>query len=546
MNRINPPGSNPQAANRPPPRMNAPPNLSAPHAGPKPSTAPAPPGRSSLAMPMPPQDSAPNFPQFSQSTIAILSKLQANKGDVAGSLAFEAKKAEVMQSYVTSDKLPTPPPIANTGKRGRGGGRFVLKTDVAGTSPAPGATPTSARGSGRGRNRGRGRGGGGRGGKRKRADSVDSNEDADSDISSSYTPLPTKTKSGRNVNRPVAFVPTIPEPTSGVKRRRSTKTILAAQCKICHRGTDPGNNRIVFCDICSTAYHQYCHDPAIDNDVVTVLEKEWLCGPCERSKQTVVEGTEHLIAGEGLSIDEKQAYLSTLPQARLVSLLLHSTIRHPELPIFPPDVRDLIPDTSRTSTTTQPTASKPAPAPQPPTPQPPSAHQVASPSNGLGSTGGTPHSQHIATDSSDMDPAEAQLFAEMGSSYLTSYHHRRVHSPPKQQQPPPQPKSQLEKASASTTANTNAVTTAPLDEYDDGYDTDPPAHYPKAGHGLARTLRPESEDLQWLVDDNFGVFSHGWKGDGSGVGADATLNGYDGAATEAMEGVVHGGSRSGQ
>ena len=61
------------------------------------------------------------------------------------------------------------------------------------------------------------------------------------------------------------------------------------------------------------------------------------------------------------------------------------------------------------------------------------------------------------------------------------------------------------------------------DDYDDGYDTDPPAHYPKAGNGLARTLRPESEDLQWLVDDNFEVFSHGWKGDGSGMGADGIL-----------------------
>lgn len=65
-------------------------------------------------------------------------------------------------------------------------------------------------------------------------------------------------------------------------------------------------------------------------------------------------------------------------------------------------------------------------------------------------------------------------------------------------------------------------------EEDDGYDTDPPAHYPKAGQGLARTLRPESEDLNWLVDDNFEVFSHSWKGDGTGVGADGTLDGSSG------------------
>ena len=68
------------------------------------------------------------------------------------------------------------------------------------------------------------------------------------------------------------------------------------------------------------------------------------------------------------------------------------------------------------------------------------------------------------------------------------------------------------------------------DDYDDGYDTDPPAHYPKAGNGLARTLRPESEDLQWLVDDNFEVFSHSYQGDGSGMGVDGIL-------ADAMEGM---------
>lgn len=37
-----------------------------------------------------------------------------------------------------------------------------------------------------------------------------------------------------------------------------------------------------------------------------------------------------------------------------------------------------------------------------------------------------------------------------------------------------------------------------------------PAHYPRPGHGLLRTLPPEQEDLQWLVDDEdqYGVFSH--------------------------------------
>ncbi|KAF2712244.1 hypothetical protein K504DRAFT_464322 [Pleomassaria siparia CBS 279.74] len=525
MDQLKAPVGNPKPI-QPPTGANTPgaPNLS----------APAPPSWTAPTMPMPPRDSAPSFPQFSASTAAILSRLQASRGDVAGSLAFEAKKAEVMQNYVTSDKLPTPPPIANTGKRGKGGGRTALKTDVAVKSPATGTTPTSARGtSGRGRGRGRGGRGGGRGGKRKRADSAESDEAEDSDISSSYTPLPTRTKSGRNVNKPVVFVPTIPEPTPTVKRRRSTKTILAAQCKACHRGTDPTSNRIVFCDICSTPYHQYCHDPPIENDVVTLLEKEWICGPCERSKNTVVEGTEDLIAAEGLTIDEKRAYLSSLPQARLVSLLLHSVVRHPELPIFPPDIREIISEISRIAKTAQPALSnnKPQPTPLPPIVQ----QQVTSPANGMGSTGGTPRSQHMATDSSEMDPAEAQLFAEMGGSHVSKPKSKSKSKSKANSQPQPQPQPQ---PPASTSTKANPVTTEPLDEYDDGYDTDPPAHYPKAGNGLARTMRPESEDLQWLVDDNFEVFSHGWKGDGSGVGADTAMNGYD--AVESMEGVEQG------
>lgn len=84
-----------------------------------------------------------------------------------------------------------------------------------------------------------------------------------------------------------------------------------------------------------------------------------------------------------------------------------------------------------------------------------------------------------------------------------------------------------------TSANTITRGLGQADDYDDDYDTDPPAHYPKPGNGLARALRPEPEDLQWLVDDNFEVFSHSWKGDGSGIGADGVL-------ADAMEGIDAG------
>ena len=47
------------------------------------------------------------------------------------------------------------------------------------------------------------------------------------------------------------------------------------------------------------------------------------------------------------------------------------------------------------------------------------------------------------------------------------------------------------------------------DNSQDGYDSDPPAHFPKPGNGLK--LRQDNDELEWLIDDNFEVFSHIYK-----------------------------------
>lgn len=141
------------------------------------STTPMPPAWSSQMSTFPANNGgagSPGFPQYSASTAAILQRLQEKGGHATGSAAFEAKKAEILQNYATSDKLPTPPPAPINARRGRGGRVSTpsgLKTEV-GTSPA-GAS--SGRGSGRGRGRGRG-GRGGRGGKRKRNESDEESE----------------------------------------------------------------------------------------------------------------------------------------------------------------------------------------------------------------------------------------------------------------------------------------------------------------------------------------------------------------------------------
>lgn len=87
------------------------------------------------------------------------------------------------------------------------------------------------------------------------------------------------------------------------------------------------------------------------------------------------------------------------------------------------------------------------------------------------------------------------------------------------------------------------------DDDEDGYGSeDHPSHYPKPGQGLQRTLPPEQEDLQWLVDDNYEVFTHIYQTDaqaantGMGVGP---APGISGSGDRALDTSGIGGTGSG-
>jgi hypothetical protein len=61
----------------------------------------------------------------------------------------------------------------------------------------------------------------------------------------------------------------------------------------------------VFCDGCGTPYHQYCHDPPIEADVVDIPDKEWFCSTCVKSKENIAEpNADGLVPGDGLSAEE--------------------------------------------------------------------------------------------------------------------------------------------------------------------------------------------------------------------------------------------------
>ena len=196
----------------------------------------------------------------------------------------------------------------------------------------------------------------GRGIKRKRKkDDDDDDEKDDTDASEEFTPI-AATSSGRRINQVKTFSPVILDPAKGLanknpqiaarapvpespsttkKAKKRRKPGEAAVCINCGRGHSPNANMIVFCDGCSTPWHQYCHDRPITPSFIQIEEKEWNCTECT----TVKEEKMHLagkVSAYRMSLSEKRTYLQGLEKAELVSLLLHASTLHEDLPVFAP------------------------------------------------------------------------------------------------------------------------------------------------------------------------------------------------------------------
>lgn len=173
----------------------------------------------------------------------------------------------------------------------------------------------SSRGRGRGGARGRGKSRNSlsstKARKRKRTGQNSEDDETASSSDEVSTPTALITKSGRNVQRPAAYVPPAtasPNAASnGVKTESGNSTARVfkkkrvwrrnaenAVCKSCLRGTSPASNMIVFCDGCNTPYHRWCHHPPIDQNVIDEPDKEWYCRACARER--VVPVPEHELA----------------------------------------------------------------------------------------------------------------------------------------------------------------------------------------------------------------------------------------------------------
>ncbi|KAH8912086.1 hypothetical protein BR93DRAFT_922044 [Coniochaeta sp. PMI_546] len=178
------------------------------------------------------------------------------------------------------------------------------------------------------------------------------NEDGGGDKPSTPSAPPILTKSGRHVQKPTTYNPAEMESASAKKRVHYSKVRTAEQalCKRCTRMHSPASNQMVFCDGCNEGWHQMCHDPWIDDEVVKDTNKAWFCATCQAKRDrhyasTNNTTTNHPPKRQKVAVvreswadrtqQQKRAYLSTLPQQELVGLLMYSLEIHPDLPIFP-------------------------------------------------------------------------------------------------------------------------------------------------------------------------------------------------------------------
>lgn len=99
----------------------------------------------------------------------------------------------------------------------------------------------------------------------------------------STTATPTTTKSGRHILKPDTY-----DPAAGDNARKRNqlgkRTAEQALCKKCMRMHSPATNQMVFCDGCNDPWHQRCHEPWIEDEVVKDQSLNWYCSVCQAKR----------------------------------------------------------------------------------------------------------------------------------------------------------------------------------------------------------------------------------------------------------------------
>ncbi|KAI0802783.1 hypothetical protein GGR55DRAFT_682891 [Xylaria sp. FL0064] len=333
----------------------------------------------------------PYVPQFSAATQMILSRITSKPGSLSAALSsassmaktiekstYEDAKRRLVMNMNTSLTMPMPMPMSTSKPRQSSsmGSSFQLQmptlAPTAGTAKPSGAktillkpTPKPAASK---QLPSKQKGKPARGTKRKRgkdnpdgSSSLTELSDSDTDAAAKAQKASTMTKSGRQVQKPAQFNP-VDSAGSQKRKHYGKRTAEQALCKVCTRGLSPNMNQIVFCDGCNFCWHQMCHDPYIDDDFVSDESRSWFCGRCMSKREKALAKKKTLVEYKGVSwasksADQRRKYLTDIPHAQLVNIIMYSTELHPDLPIFPaqesgPSTKRSMQGLSATSTAT--------------------------------------------------------------------------------------------------------------------------------------------------------------------------------------------------
>ncbi|KAI2780586.1 hypothetical protein F4815DRAFT_469579 [Daldinia loculata] len=327
----------------------------------------------------------PYMPQFSAATQMILKRINSKPGSLSSALSsasstfprnsikdstFEDTKRRLVKTMNTSLTMPMPTitpkhaskkPSAGTTMRMPMNDAFQLRTPA--LAKYGSTTKEASRGQKAPAQKSKGKSQ--RGTKRKRG--KDDHDDVDtssslSELSDDESPtstiavttttkenqaMPTMTKSGRQVQKPTQYNPSQQSARDAATQKRKNygkRTAEQALCKVCTRGLSVPANQIVFCDGCNLCWHQMCHEPYIDDEFVSNESRSWFCGRCMAKRERHLARKKNIDGFKGASWsnktnEQKRTYLSGVPHAQLVNLIMYSTELHPDLPIFPQETK---------------------------------------------------------------------------------------------------------------------------------------------------------------------------------------------------------------
>lgn len=236
--------------------------------------------------------SSPYTPQFSPATQMILKRMRGEAGGLTSALAsatapdaprpnfprpvYESVRERIVASMTSGNTMSLPAPPSSSSSITASTLRFTSKPAV--TSGSNGRPPVAV------------------GQKRKRPHGDGDTSDVSSPAEGSdygegikktkpkQAATPQITQSGRRILKPDTYDPAA-EDNAKKNARLGKRTTEQALCKRCTRMHSPATNQMVFCDGCNDPWHQRCHDPWIEDEIIKDQSLKWYCVICQAKRE---------------------------------------------------------------------------------------------------------------------------------------------------------------------------------------------------------------------------------------------------------------------